>query len=127
MARYHDSTEKKSLAIVNQNPVSAITYRGEILSRIALKDVEAGMQLSRPVLYDAGAMLIDRGARISEEMIQKLVNADIRYIFVVGRPDDCPLDEMLSALDARFAKTKDEPHMDRLRQLMREHLQELYS
>ena len=97
------------------------------MSRIALKNAEAGMELSRPVLNDAGAMLIDRGVRISEEMIRKLVNADIRYVFVVGRPNDDSLEEMLSALEARFTRTKDEPHMDRLRQLIREHLQELYS
>lgn len=97
------------------------------MPRIALKSLAPGMQLSRPVLNGAGAMLVDQGVRISEEMIRKLANADIRHVFVVGRPDDDRLDEMLSALEARFARAGDEPHMGRLKGLLRTHLQELYS
>ncbi len=97
------------------------------MPRIALKNLEAGMQLSRAVLNGAGAKLVDQGAKITEEMIRKLINANIRYVFVTSQSDDALLEEMLVALEARFAKTRDEPHMDRLRRLMRDHLQELYS
>ena len=97
------------------------------MPRIALKNVEAGMQLSRAVLNDTGAKLINRGARITEEVIRKLSNANIRYIFVVGQPDDGQLEDALSGLEARFARTKDRLHMDRLKRLLREHFQELYS
>lgn len=97
------------------------------MPRIALKNLAPGMQLSKPVFNGAGAMLVDRGARISEEMIRKLDNADIRYVFVVDRSDDDSLDEMLPALEARFARAGDQPHMDRVKRLLREHLRELYS
>jgi len=95
--------------------------------RIALKNVEAGMQLSRAVLNEAGAKLVDQGARITQEMLLKLVNAHVRYVFVVGRSDDGQLAEALSALDARFARTEEKPYMNRLKRLLKEHLQELYS
>jgi hypothetical protein len=95
--------------------------------RIALKKAEVGMQLARPVLNSDGAMLVDRGDTITQEMIVKLTNAEIRHVFVSGRPDDASLEAMLSSLEARFAMTRDEPHMERLRQLLREHLQEIYS
>jgi hypothetical protein len=95
--------------------------------RIALKNLEAGMQLSRAVVNGAGAKLVDQGARITQEMIRKLINANIRYVFVAGQSDEALLEEALSALDARFVRIKDEPHMDRLRRILREHLQELYS
>jgi hypothetical protein len=97
------------------------------LPRIALKNLRSGMQLSRPVVNGAGAMLVDRGVSVSEEMIGKLANADIRYVFVVGRVSDGPLEEELSALETRFAGTEDESHMGRLKRLLRDHLQELYS
>lgn len=97
------------------------------MPRTALKNLAPGMQLSKPVFNGAGAMLADRGVRISEEMIRKLENADIRYVFVIGLPDDDSLDEMLSALEARFAPAGDQPHMGRLKRLLKEHLQELYS
>ena len=97
------------------------------MPRIALKNIEAGMQLSRPVLNSAGVLLVDRGVKITQEMIAKLVNADIRYVFVVGQPEGPSFEEAISALERRFSKTGDDPHMERLRRLLREHLQELYS
>ena len=97
------------------------------MPRIALKNLAPNMQLSKPVFNGAGAMLVDRGVRISEEMIRKLDNADIRYVFVVDRSDDESLDEMLSALEARFARAGDQPHMGRVKRLLEEHLRELYS
>lgn len=97
------------------------------MPRIALKNVEAGMQLSRAVLNDAGAKLVDRGVRITQEMLLKLVNARVRYVFVVDTSDDGQLEEALSALEARFSRTEEKPHMDGLKRLLREHLQELYS
>jgi hypothetical protein len=100
---------------------------GEIVPRIALKNVEAGMQLSRAVLNDAGAKLVDQGVRVTQEMLLKLVNAHVRYVFVVGRSDDGQLGEALSALEARFTRTEGEPHMAKLKRLLSEHLQELYS
>ena len=97
------------------------------MPRIALKNLMPGMQLSRPVLNGAGAMLVDRGVVISEEVIEKLGNADIRHVFVINRSDEDSLDVMLSALEARFIRVGDGAHMDRLKRLLKEHLQELYS
>ena len=97
------------------------------MPRIALKNLAPGMQLSRSVINGGGAMLVDQGVKVSEEMIQKLANARIKYVSVVDRLGEDPLAEALSALEARFAVTGDAPHMDRLKRLLKEHLQELYS
>ena len=97
------------------------------MPRIALKNVEAGMQLSRAVLNDAGAMLVDHGTKLTQEMIRKLANAHVRSVFVMDQSDDGRLEEALSALETRFARTEGQPHMDRLKRLLLQHLQELYS
>ena len=97
------------------------------MPRVALKNVEVGMQLSRAVLNNAGAKLVDEGTMITQEMLRRLLNAHVRCVFVVGQSDDGQLEDALSALEARFAGTADEPHMDRLKQLLREHLREIYS
>ena len=97
------------------------------MPRIALKNAEAGMQLSRAVRNDAGAKLVDSGARITQEMLGKFFNANVRYVYVVNQSDDGVLEGALSALEARFTRTKDKPHMNRLKQLLQEHLQELYA
>ncbi len=95
------------------------------MPRIALKYVEVGMQLSKAVTNDAGVSLINKGAVITEKMLQKLVNANVRYVFVVNRSDEGRLEQELSALDARFARSTEKPHMAVLKSLLREHLEEL--
>jgi hypothetical protein len=94
--------------------------------RIALNNVEIGMQLSRPVFNSSGAFLIDRGVEITEEMIRRLFHAGVSYVFVEGRPD-ATLEKELSALEKRFSKCKDNARMATLRRLIREHMKDLYS
>ena len=97
------------------------------MPKIALKYVEVGMRLSKAVRNDAGMKLINKGTTITERILQKLINANVGYLFVVSESDAERLEEELSALDARFARTCEKPHMDGLKRLLREHLEELYS
>ncbi len=97
------------------------------MPRLALTYVEAGMRLSKAVRNDAGVKLIDKGVTITEKILQKLIDTDVPYVFVVGDSDAERLEEELSALDARFARTGEKPLMDRLKRLLQEHLKELYS
>lgn len=97
------------------------------MSRIALKYVEVGMQLSKAVSNDAGVKLINEGTVVTDKIIQKLVNGNVRYVFVKREADAVRLEDELSALDARFARTRGKPHMEELRNLLQGHLEELYS
>ena len=85
------------------------------------------MQLSRHAVNNSGVMLLERGTMVTEEMIGKLRNAGVRHLFVAGKPDDAGLHEMLSALGERFALTKDKPHMGTLKDLLREHIEDIYA
>ena len=97
------------------------------MPRLPLDKIQPGMQLSRHAVNNSGVMLLERGTVISEEMVGKLRNAEIRYLFVVENPDDGRLHEMLSALEERFAMTRDEPHMGVLKELLREHMEDIYT
>jgi hypothetical protein len=97
------------------------------MPRIALKYVEVGMRLSKAVRNDAGMKLINKGTTITEKILQKLINANVGYVLVAGESDAQRLEEELSALDKRFARTCEKPQMDGLKRLLREHLEELYS
>jgi len=94
---------------------------------LPLDKILPGMQLSKHAMNDFGVMLLERGTMITEEMIGKLRNAEVRHLFVAGNRDDARLHEMLSALEERFALTKDEPHMGALKDLLREHMEDLYA
>jgi hypothetical protein len=97
------------------------------MPRLPLDKILPGMQLSKHAMNDFGVMLLERGTMITEEMIGKLRNAEVRHLFVAVNLDDARLHEMLSALEERFALTKDEPHMGALKDLLREHMEDLYA
>lgn len=85
------------------------------------------MRLSKAVRNDAGVNLINKGTLITENILQKLINANVAYVFVASESDKGRLEEELSALEARFSRTGEKPHMAGLKRLLQEHLQELYS
>jgi hypothetical protein len=95
--------------------------------RLPLDKIQPGMQLSKHAVNNFGLMLLERGTMITEEMIEKLRNAEVRHLFVAGNPDDARLREMLSALEERFAMTNDKPHMGVLKDLLREHIEDIYA
>jgi hypothetical protein len=97
------------------------------LPRLCLDKIQLGMQLSRHALNNSGVLLLERGTVITAEMLGKLRNAEVRHLFVADNSDDERLDEALSALEERFAMTRDEPHMGVLRDLLREHMEDIYT
>ncbi len=110
----------------NPDAVRAITIMGIGMPRIALEHVEVGMQLSKSVSNDAGVKLIAKGTVVTDKVLQKLANANVHYVFVANTSDPARLEQELAALEARFAKTGERPHMEGLKKLLREHLEELY-
>ena len=97
------------------------------MARIALKNVKPGMQLSKNVCNDSGSMLVNEGEIITEEMLQKLINAHVSYVSVAEKMDEARLEQELSALEIRFAVTGAKPYMDKLKRLLQDHLKELFS
>jgi hypothetical protein len=97
------------------------------LPRLPLDKIQLGMQLSRHAVNNSGVLLLERGTVITDEIIGKLRNAEVRHLFVADNSDDERLDEMLSALEKRFAMTRDEPHMGVLKELLREHMEDIYT
>jgi hypothetical protein len=96
------------------------------MPRIPIARVENGMVLLRPAKSPSGALLVESGVRITEEIRVKFVGAGVRHAHIVGGPDDTRLREELSALEARFSKTEETQPMRMLQELVREHLEELY-
>jgi CTP:molybdopterin cytidylyltransferase MocA len=97
------------------------------MPRIPLDRVEPGMQLSRHAKNSSGLMLLERGTTITEALIRKLRNAKVRHVFVGGAGDDAGMQEALAALEERFKLTRNEPHMNALKELLEEHMRDVLS
>ncbi|GAB4409823.1 MAG: hypothetical protein OHK0032_05520 [Thermodesulfovibrionales bacterium] len=97
------------------------------MKKVPLDSVRSGMRLAKAVLNEAGITLFGEGVAVTEQMIERMrsMNLDSIYIEGVSVPK-MPLEDELSMLDARFRGSEEEPHMETLKRLLKEHIRSLY-
>jgi hypothetical protein len=84
------------------------------------------MRLSRSLLNKNGVKVLNDGAELTEALIKRIQKMGIEAADVQGTaPAFRGWAEALARLDARFKNVETAPHMDVLKQLVREHLEGL--
>jgi hypothetical protein len=97
------------------------------MAKISVNALKSGMKLTKPVVNDAGMVLLGEGTELTDTLIKRLLNMDIVSVYVEGTASpDKSKEEMLAELDVRFKKTENEPYMGMLKKLFKEHIEELY-
>lgn len=97
------------------------------MAKISVNALKSGMKLTKPVVNDAGMVLLGEGTELTDTLIERLLNMDIGSVYVEGTASPGKSKEdMLAELDARFKKTENEPYMGMLKKLFKEHIEELY-
>jgi hypothetical protein len=97
------------------------------MARILTSSLTPGMMLSRPLLNKNGVMVLSDGTELTEALIKKIRKMGIDEADVQGTTAAFSggRTEALAQLDARFKNAETAPHMDVLKQLVREHLEGL--
>jgi len=97
------------------------------LSKVAVDKLEPGMKLAKPVENSSGMVLIGENTELTGELIARIKSMDLDGVYIHGmsRPS-VPMEVMLSELDERFRPVENEPYMDVLKGLLREHIESLY-
>jgi len=97
------------------------------LPKVTVNNLKPGMKLSKPVVNEAGMILLGEGTEITDALIERLQNMNVSSVFVEGasKPQK-PKEDAMAEIDARFKKTENEPHMGMLKKLLKEHVEELY-
>ncbi|MDI6729612.1 MAG: hypothetical protein QMD44_11920 [Thermodesulfovibrionales bacterium] len=97
------------------------------MPKVTVNNLKPGMKLSKPVVNEAGMILLGEGTEITNALIERLQNMNVSSVFVEGasKPQK-PKEEAMAEIDARFKKTENEPHMGMLKKLLKEHVEELY-
>ncbi len=97
------------------------------MSKITFDKLEAGMKLAKPVENSSGMVLLGENTELTVELIDKIKGMGIDSVYIQGmsRPS-MPIEVMLSELDERFKMVENEPHMDVLKKLFKEHIESLY-
>lgn len=97
------------------------------MAKIPVSALKPGMKLTKPVVNDAGMVLLGEDTRLTDTLIERLLNMNIGSVHVEGAASPGKSkEEMLAELDARFKKTENEPYMGMLKKLFKEHIEELY-
>lgn len=98
------------------------------MAKVSLDKLKPGMRLTKPVENDAGMVLIGEGTELTEATIRRLDAMNISSVHVdVPTAGEKPKEELLAALEARFSKTGNAPHMQTILKVFRQHIEETAS
>jgi len=91
------------------------------MQKIPLQKAEPGMVLAREICRSDSSSNIPicgRDTVLTESLIARLNNMDIKSVYVKGHPiwvaGEKTLEDMLAELDRRFEKTADDPIMSKI-------------
>ena len=97
------------------------------MSKIALDKLESGMKLAKPVENSSGMVLLGENTELTVELIDKIKDMGIDSVYIQGMSKpSVPIEVMLSDLDERFKTVENEPYMDVLKKVFKEHIESLY-
>lgn len=97
------------------------------MSKVAPTNLKAGMKLIKPVVNDAGMVMLGEGTVLTDQMINKINNMKISFVFVEGAQQKTKnKDEILKEIDKRFKLSGKNEQMELLHKVMIEHIEETY-
>jgi hypothetical protein len=97
------------------------------VAKVSVSSIKPGMRLSKPVINEAGMILLGEGTVLTNALIERLQNMNVSSIYIEGASEpERSKEDMLSEIDARFKKTEDEPYMGLLKRIFKEHIEEMY-
>jgi hypothetical protein len=96
------------------------------LKKVSINDLEEGMVLAKPLLRGSMVILAE-GVELTSSWISRIGDMGIEHLFVEGTVEQAvPLEEALALLDVRFRMVDSDPCMGLLKEIVREHIKELY-
>ncbi len=97
------------------------------MKRIPASQLEPGMKLAKPVTAGSGMVLLGEGTELTAARIERIQDMNIASVFVEGPPVQAVgKEEALDNLDARFSRVEGKPAMDRIKRIVKEHIEGLY-
>ena len=96
------------------------------MKKVSINELENGMILAKPILRGSMVILAE-GAELTSSWIDRIEDMGIEDIFIEGIAEQAiPVEEALALLDARFMMVNDDPCMNLLKKIVREHIESLY-
>ena len=98
------------------------------MNKVLLSDVKAGMKLAKPVLSNAGVVLINEGTELSDALVARLHKLSVESVYIESKASQAiPKEERLQAIEQAFTRTRNEPYMTTIKKALDRTVETLYS
>ena len=97
------------------------------MKKIPIEKIEPGMRLAKPLMSKNGLILLNEGTELTGKWIKRIQDMDVGVIFI-----DAPAEQALSKEDAfaqleqRFKLAVNQPYMENIKDILKEHVEGLY-
>ena len=96
------------------------------MRKITPDKLDPGMTLAKPILRGS-TVFLGEGMLLSESAIARIRGMEIEHVFVEGQAEQpVSREEALALLDQRFRNSDDNRLMMHIKNIVREHITELY-
>ena len=93
---------------------------------ILLDEAKAGDEVAEPVMNERGVVILPKGAKLTQPLIDRMRRMDVTELTVEGSDPNAPppktVDELLSELEDRFEGLEDSSLMMSIKRIARQHL-----
>lgn len=97
------------------------------MPRISVNKLEPGMKLTKPLTAKNGMVMLAEGTVLTEKWIQRVGDMEVDSVYIDGPKEQTrPKEELLAELDGRFRNVEGKPHMGRIKDLVKQHIERLY-
>lgn len=100
------------------------------MKRIPVAAAEPGMALARPVLNQAGLIVLTAGTELDEDLVRRLQRMGLTAIYVEGAADagtGTSLADREAQLEKRFRQVAEDPVQQMIREVVRAQLRRSYA
>jgi hypothetical protein len=97
------------------------------MKNIPMDKIEPGMKLAKPILSKAGMVMLSEGTELTEKWIERMQDMGLESILI-----DAPAEQTISRenaiaqLESRFKLVANQPLMENIKNILKEHIEGLY-
>lgn len=93
--------------------------------KIPISKAKPGMKILKDIVNEAGMVVVPAGRELTDSLINKLLTMNIEFVYVEGKKEMPPKEEVFEEIEKKFKKVSD-PYTLLIKRALKTHIEELY-
>ncbi|MGB9710286.1 MAG: hypothetical protein ACPLZA_02155 [Thermodesulfovibrio sp.] len=93
--------------------------------KISINKAKPGMKILKDIVNEAGMVVVPAGKELTEALIDRLFMMNIDFLYVEGKKEMPPKEEVFKEIEERFKKATDSYTL-LIKTILKSHIEELY-